>query len=88
MGHSRNEDTNDLYSHIELPLLREAIGKLEAWHTQQLKPPEKEGNGKADGRATDRSDAGTHAEKISVAGDLGTGSRQGDTATEFPARIQ
>jgi integrase len=31
MGHSRNEDTNDLYSQIELPLLREAITKLEAW---------------------------------------------------------
>lgn len=31
MGHSRNEDTNDLYSQIELPLLREAISKLEAW---------------------------------------------------------
>jgi hypothetical protein len=88
MGHSRNEDTNDLYSHIELPLLREAIGKLEAWHTQQLKPPEKEGNGKTAGRATVRIDAGTHAEKNSVAGDPDTGSRQGDTATEFPARIQ
>src|SRR5262249_26451361 len=31
MGHSRNEDTNDLYSHIELPILREAIEKLEQW---------------------------------------------------------
>lgn len=31
MGHSRNEDTNDLYSQIELPLLRDAISKLEAW---------------------------------------------------------
>lgn len=31
MGHSRNEDTNDLYSQIELPTLREAISKLEAW---------------------------------------------------------
>ena len=31
MGHSRNEDTNDLYSHIELPTLREAIAKLETW---------------------------------------------------------
>ncbi len=31
MGHSRNEDTNDLYSHIELPTLREAIEKLELW---------------------------------------------------------
>jgi integrase len=45
MGHSRNEDTNDLYSQIELPLLREAIIKLEAWadlHRKalpQLEPP-------------------------------------------------
>lgn len=37
MGHSRNEDTNDLYSHIELPLLREAITKLERWRQTQLK---------------------------------------------------
>ena len=39
MGHSRNEDTNDLYSQIELPLLRESIAKLEAWaksHRQAL----------------------------------------------------
>lgn len=36
MGHSRNEDTNDLYSHIELPTLRQAIVKLEEWHTQEL----------------------------------------------------
>ena len=38
MGHSRNEDTNDLYSHIELPILREAIEKLEQWvakHTRK-----------------------------------------------------
>lgn len=31
MGHSRNDDTNDLYSQIELPTLREAVAKLEAW---------------------------------------------------------
>lgn len=42
MGHSRNEDTNDLYSQIELPLLREAIAKLEAWaelHRKALPAP-------------------------------------------------
>jgi tRNA(Arg) A34 adenosine deaminase TadA len=33
---SRNEDTNDLYSHIELSLLRDAIAKLEAWRSRQL----------------------------------------------------
>lgn len=36
MGHSRNEDTNDLYSQIELPLLREAIAKLETWRSRQI----------------------------------------------------
>ena len=41
MGHSRNEDTNDLYSHIELPVLREAIAKLEQWrHTETRKEEE------------------------------------------------
>jgi integrase len=87
MGHSRNEDTNDLYSHIELPLLREAIAKLEVWHSKQMKPPDKEVNSKADGRETDRGDAGTHAQRDSIACDPGTGSSQGDTAEEFPARI-
>jgi len=29
MGPSRNDDTNDLYSQIELPFFREAISKLE-----------------------------------------------------------
>jgi integrase len=41
MGHSRNQDTNDLYSQIELPLLREAIAKLESWaelHRKALQP--------------------------------------------------
>ena len=35
MGHSRNEDVNDLYSQIELPTLRAAIRKLEAWKDAQ-----------------------------------------------------
>ncbi len=42
MGHSRNEDTNDLYSHIELPLLREAIRKLEEWREQEIQKLSKE----------------------------------------------
>jgi len=88
MGHSRNEDTNDLYSHIELPLLREAIAKLEAWRNLQTELLSKEVNGKADGGTTARSDAGTHAQRGSVACDPGTGSSHGGTAEKFPARIQ
>jgi integrase len=40
MGHSRNEDTNDLYSHIELPVLREAIERLEQWVEKQKRKEE------------------------------------------------
>lgn len=58
MGHSRNEDTNDLYSHIELPLLREAIRKLEEWREAELQKLAKEVNGPNQQDATDRS---THA---------------------------
>lgn len=32
MGHSRGGDVHSLYTHIELPTLREAIHKLDTWH--------------------------------------------------------
>jgi integrase len=35
MGHSSGEDTNAIYTHVELPAKREAIRKLEAWATEQ-----------------------------------------------------
>jgi integrase len=37
MGHSqgRPRTTNDIYTHIELPMLRHAIQKLEAWTVEQ-----------------------------------------------------
>ena len=40
MGHSSGEDVNAIYTHVELPVKREAIRKLEAWvkdQQQQLK---------------------------------------------------
>ena len=55
MGHSRNEDTNDLYSHIELPLLREAIRKLEEWREGELQKLAKELDGQNPAETTDRS---------------------------------
>jgi len=55
MGHSRNEDTNDLYSHIELPLLREAIRKLEEWREGELQKLAKEVDGQDSAETTDRS---------------------------------
>jgi len=55
MGHSRNEDTNDLYSHIELPLLREAIRKLEEWREGELQKLAKEVDGQNSAETTDRS---------------------------------
>ena len=88
MGHSRNEDTNDLYSHIELPLLREAIAKLEAWRGQQLKPLTKEVEGKTDTGTTDRSDSRNHDKGGAAACDPGAGPGSGAPAQRPPARIQ
>lgn len=36
MGHSSGGDIHSLYTHVELPLLRDAISRLEAWHTTKL----------------------------------------------------
>jgi integrase len=37
MGHSLGDDPQSIYTHIELPLKREAIQKLELWKAEQLK---------------------------------------------------
>lgn len=63
MGHSSGEDVNSLYTHVELPLKRDAIRKLEVWHAaqDQAQPgegpvplPEEEVNGSRN--SEDRSD--------------------------------
>jgi integrase len=42
MGHSLGDDPQSTYSHIELPLKRQAIHKLELWMAEQLKQPNTE----------------------------------------------
>ena len=36
MGHSTGGDVHLMYTHVELPLLRDAIAGLEAWHSAKL----------------------------------------------------
>jgi integrase len=36
MGHSSGGDVNSIYTHIELPTLRDAIHRLETWHTEKV----------------------------------------------------
>src|SRR5207302_6963270 len=43
MGHSSGEDVNSIYTHVELPVKREAIRKLEAWVEQQKQQFDQEG---------------------------------------------
>jgi integrase len=43
MGHSSGEDVHATYTHVELPLKREAIRKLEEWRNQQAEKILKEG---------------------------------------------
>lgn len=40
MGHSTGEDVNSIYTHVELPVKREAIRKLETWMETQRTNPE------------------------------------------------
>jgi integrase len=41
MGHSSGGDVNSLYTHVEIGTLREAIHRLETWHTEKLSSLEK-----------------------------------------------
>ena len=36
MGHSHGGDVHSIYTHVELPVLRNAIARLEAWHSAKL----------------------------------------------------
>jgi integrase len=55
MGHSSGEEVNSLYTHVELPVKREAIRKLEVWTANQQKQLLEEGgnNGTTTSAATD-----------------------------------
>jgi integrase len=55
MGHSSGEEVNSLYTHVELPVKREAIRKLEAWVEVQRKQHEN----KLQGEANETTTAGT-----------------------------
>jgi integrase len=88
MGHSRNEDTNDLYSHIELPLLRDAIAKLEAWRNQQSQMLRKEADGKTLGSTSDSGDARDNAERSKPTDDPDGGHRSGAPAEPVSAGTQ
>jgi integrase len=54
MGHSSGEDVHSTYVHVELPIKREAIRKLEAWARSQRKQlPEKGDNHETEPTAPD-----------------------------------
>ncbi len=36
MGHSRGGDVHSIYTHVELPTLRDAISRLDAWRTERV----------------------------------------------------
>jgi integrase len=43
MGHSTGEDVNSIYTHVELPVKRDAVRKLEAWMAAQVQAQPEEG---------------------------------------------
>jgi hypothetical protein len=58
MGHSSGEEVNSLYTHVELPVKREAIRKLEAWVEAQRNQQDKKTQGEANETTTESTDDG------------------------------
>jgi integrase len=58
MGHSSGEEINSLYTHVELPVKRDAIRKLEAWVEAQRKHEEQKPQGEANETTTASADDG------------------------------
>jgi integrase len=45
MGHSRGGDVHSIYTHLELPTLREAVSRLDTWHTEKVRALQSTGEG-------------------------------------------
>lgn len=56
MGHSTGEEVNAIYTHVELPMLRDAITKLEAWTAKQRAELNKAENQKGENTSDGTSD--------------------------------
>jgi integrase len=56
MGHSSGEEVNSLYTHVELPVKREAIRKLETWTQEQRKQLQEQQGGEHGKTTTDTDD--------------------------------
>jgi integrase len=72
MGHSSGEDVHSRYTHVELPVKREAIRKLEAWVANHNPQPNSKGesddttenNGRESNQAFDRGGASERAQAV------------------------
>jgi integrase len=53
MGHSSGEETNAIYTHVELPVKREALQKLERWVEEERRKKKEEDEKKKEGQTTD-----------------------------------
>jgi len=51
MGHSSGEEVNSLYTHVELPIRREAIRKLEVWMEAERKKLQRQTEGEPHGKS-------------------------------------
>jgi len=61
MGHSSGEDVHSMYTHVELPVKREAIRKLEEWMQEQAR---KAITGGKDDESESKSDVESHPQRL------------------------
>jgi integrase len=91
MGHSPGRDVNAIYTHVEMPVKRDAIRKLETWveaeRTKQQNQPQNEGerNGEPEpNRIHGRESRRTDAKGLPSAG--GSGRDQAERSDRLPLR--
>lgn len=72
MGHSTGEEVNAIYTHVELPMLRNAIVKLQAWTAGQRAELKKAEQGKGGNTGNGASDVRSDQTADSHAGQRGS----------------
>jgi integrase len=78
MGHSSGDEVNSLYTHVELPVKREAIRKLEAWvEAQQNQKEEVQGEPHDEAKPIHRGEPDRgDSQRLFAAGGNGAGKTQ------------
>jgi integrase len=85
MGHSSGEEVNSVYTHVELPVKREAIRKLEAWVETQRKQ-QSDTQGEPDDRPKPINGEPHHGDSLGLSAASADGPDEAQRGDRMPGR--